>query len=73
MEMLSRLIANICIGCDNSHGLLAHSTLESILGGLVMVCKRDRRSTDSKHHRRMDFAVSIVQFAVRKLTKVHSD
>jgi hypothetical protein len=61
MQMLSRLETKIGIGSNDSHSLLAHGALESIFSCLVMVCKGNEGATHSKHHRRVNLAMGVVE------------
>ena len=50
---------HLVVGCVDAHGLLAHSALIGVSGGLVVVRERDDGRTHAQNHRGMDLAVGV--------------
>lgn len=72
VKVFSSLKAKVGIGGYHAHGLFAHRTLQSILSGLIVICKWDERAADSEHHRWMDLAMSVLEL-IGEVREVHSD
>ena len=60
--MFDCLEAEVGICGGHAHCLLAHSALERIFCGLVVVCERDDGCTDAEHYGGMDLAMGINLF-----------